>query len=284
MNTLITGSNGFIGTNMLSSLRPGNYVPYDITSGQDIRDKYKLEDYFQKLNFDTVIHLAARAGVRMGQQYPKEFVSTNVYGTNNLLELSLKYGVKHFIFFSSSSIYGNQTPPNNENSPLTPVGIYGTTKAMGEMLVQSSGVPYTIIRPFTVYGENGRLDQVMFKWIQQIRSGRDITVYGDGTSKRGYTYVGDLVDGVMKVLDKGAENEVYNLGGNEVIKLDELVELFQPYLEGKKDRISILDMPKEDVYENWGDISKAKERLGWEPKTDFKKKVTEILKSELKSS
>lgn len=278
---LITGSEGFIGDRLCEKV--DSFHSYDLLFGDDIRDKYKLEDHFQKYHFDTVIHMAARAGVRMGEAHPDEFISTNVNGTLNLLNLSKKYGVKHFIFFSSSSVYGNQQSPNKETDPLQPIGVYGSTKAMGEMLVKGSGVPYTIIRPFTVYGENGRLDQVIFKWIQQIKLGLPITVYGDGSSKRGYTYVGDLVDGVLKVLDKGAENKTYNLGGHQIITLGELIDLFVPYLPEKyKDALQRLPMPKEDVYENWGDISKAKNRLGWSPNTDFKTKVAEILKYELK--
>lgn len=274
---LITGSEGFIGSKLLQRLSK-DYITkgYDIKSGDDLRDKYKLADLFQKENFDTVIHLAARAGVRMGEEHPEEFISTNINGTLNLVNLAKKHDIKHFILFSSSSVYGEQPSPNKETDELQPIGVYGASKAMTETLVKSSGVPYTIIRPFTVYGENGRLDQVIFKWVEQIKAGKEITVFGDGSSKRGYTYVQDLIDGVAQVVEIGAENEIYNLGGNEIISLSQLVELFKPYT----DNFKYLPLPKEDIPENWGDITKAKE-IGFNPQPNFIKNVTKILKEEL---
>jgi len=273
---LVTGSAGFIGTKLVKKLESEyNIVGYDLLEGNDVRDKYKLDDLFQKENFDTIIHLSARAGVRMGEEYPEEFISTNINGTLNLTKMAKKYNIKHFIFFSSSAVYGEHPSPNKETDELQQIGVYGASKAMGETLVTSCGVPYTIIRPFTVYGENGRLDQVIFKWIEQIKADIPITIFGDGSSKRGYTYVHDLIDGVKKVVELGAENETYNLGGNEIISLSQLVELFKPYT----DNFKYLPLPKEDIPENWGDISKA-ERIGFKPTQDFVKNVTNILKEE----
>lgn len=287
MKVLITGHKGFIGTHLAFKLivdRPDvQWLGYDLQDGVDIRDKFKLYKTFQEFRPDVVIHLAARAGVRTGNKYPDEYISTNIIGTLNLLDLSKEFHVKHFIFFSSSSVYGDAVPPNNESQQRNPRSLYAVTKCTGEDLCSSyTQVPTTVIRPFTVYGENGRPDQVIYKWINQIKDNEAITFYGDGTSARGYTYVGDLVEGVLSVLDKGAPksgHEVYNLGGQEVISLNDLHSIFTEKISGFKTDIQ----PREDVdvAENWADISKAKEELGYNPDTVFVDKVKQIISNEL---
>jgi len=276
---LITGYKGFIGTALCKQLDELNFkwVGYDLKDGNDTRNKYQVDQYFQFHSPTKVIHLAARAGVRTGQEFPEEFITTNIIGTQNLIECSKKYNIEHFIFFSSSSVYGNLKSPNKEES-IQPLGIYGATKATGEMLLKSSELLHTIIRPFTVYGENGRLDQVIYKWITQIKNNLPITFYGDGTTKRGYTYVEDLVRGVIKIMVEKKQG-TFNLGGNQIISLQNLLDLFLKIKSTVK--VKQCPLPKGDISENWADISKAKQELNWIPQSDFNKKTLSIIQKEL---
>ena len=284
---LVTGHRGFIGQRLCQELRDKGheFVGYDLVSGDDIRDYFKLSNVFEKEGVDIVIHLAARAGVRTGEEFPEEFITTNIIGTQNLLKLAKKFNCKHFVFFSSSSVYGSEPSPNKEDDRLAPESLYGITKQTGEELVKASGLRSTIIRPFTVYGENGRKDQVMFKWINQINVGKPITFYGDGKTKRGYTYVGDLVDGVINELGRKRDKErppceIFNLGGEEVFSLEELLNIFK---DTKPDiKVRRLPLPKGDVPENWGDISKAKREIGFNPNSSFYENVKRIISKEIK--
>lgn len=278
LKILLTGEEGFIGSRLSLKLREAGHDVYgfDLKSKRDITEKVEVSQLFDIAKPDVVIHLAALAGVPGGEAEPMSYFKTNVQGTNNLLTLSKKYNVKHFIFYSSSSVYGNQTPPNKEDDKCQPESIYGLTKLAGEMLVKLSGLPYTIIRPFTVYGENGRKDQVIFKWLNLVNSGEPIVVNGDGSSRRGYTYVGDLVDATLKVVDNDkAKNQTFNIGGEEIISLKELSELFVTH---KGATVEHRDFPSFDVQDNWADITKAKEILGYKPSNFFKEKVTAIIK------
>lgn len=286
---LITGHRGFVGQHLTKELdRLGaKWRGYDLVEGDDIRDAFKLHTLFSQNKFHTVIHLAARAGVRTSELYPDEYFSTNVIGTQRLLENVKMFGVKHFILFSSSSVYGTQAPPNTEAQPCAPDSIYGITKATCEMLVRSSGVGSTIIRPFTIYGENGRADQLFYKWLQCHRNNTPAPFYGDGTTKRGYTYVGDLIRGLWAVMKKWEyvvdvsqrpwQCEIFNLGGSEVISLNDVRSIFAGELPDFD--FQRLALPKGDVPENWGDITKARAILGFNPQTDFRKKVSEIIKT-----
>lgn len=277
---LLTGHRGFIGSRLLPLLKEKGYdvVGYDLKNGDDIRDLKKLRYLFQKEEFDIVLHLAALAGVGAGEKDPGSYTSTNVVGTKNLLYLSELHRVKHFVFYSSSSVYGNGTPPAKEDAMLMPVSVYAMTKFVGEYLVRQSNTPHTIIRPFTVYGENGRKDLVVYKWLGQAKRGETIVVYGDGTSKRGYTYVGDLVEGTVKCLEiEEAKGETFNLGGGEIISINELRDIFVEELEI---RYVHEELPDWDVKENWADISKAEKILGWKPSKFFTEKIKEIIRSE----
>jgi len=286
---LITGNRGFIGTYLTKLLsKEYDLYGYDLDfKNRDIRDKFRLDCVFNKLRFDVVIHLAARAGVRNGEDFPDEFISTNINGTKNIIDCCKKYGIKQLISFSSSSVLGGNISDDgltfslNENDGYNPKSIYAMTKVAGEIMVKNSDLNWTIIRPFTVYGENGRKDMVIYKWINQIKAGEPITFYGDGKSKRGYTYVEDLVDGVKRcILNEKAYGEIIHLGGSEVIELRDLVAWFILYLK-KEIKMKELPMPKADVLESWTKSDKAKELLGWVPKPNFDKYLTNILKKEL---
>ncbi len=280
---LITGHTGFVGSHLTQHLKQRNipFLGYSLDNGQDIRNMYELDQTFRYNSIDTVIHLAARAGVRQSKAFPEEYVTTNISGTQNVINCCEKYNVKKLIAFSTSSVYGNGTPPNKETDPISPQSVYTMTKAALESLCEITSVPTVVVRPFTIYGEHGRRDQVLYTWINQIKDGKPITFYGDGSSKRGYTYVGDLCEGVIALLNRTqtANHAVYNLGGNEITTLAHLLALFQEHIPGL--RINMLPRAKEDLAENWADISKARRELGFEPKTAFVDKIKEILHTEL---
>lgn len=259
---LITGNRGFVGQHMDNI----PHVGYDLVEGLDLLDKYQLETVFANNNVDTVIHLAALAGVQKSLLFPEDYVLTNILGTQNLIDACKRHNVKHLIFFSSSSVYGNGKPPLKEEDELNPISPYGISKVAGELLVKSSGVPYTIIRPFSLYGDLGRKDQVFYKWINQIKDRGEITLFGDGTASRGFTNVYDLVDAIVLCLNKGAENEVYNIGGDEVVTMNQIIAFLKQNFDFK---VNQLPENKGDIGESCADISKAKEKLGYKPETDF---------------
>jgi UDP-glucuronate 4-epimerase len=271
---LVTGHKGFIGSRLTKELDARGYkwAGYDLKEGNDIRDAHTLDAFFEFTQPSKVIHLAALAGVRRGEDYREDYLSTNVMGTDNVLKMADKYGVETFVLFSSSSVYGENGMPNS---------FYGITKSMSELLPFRYDIPHVnIVVPYTVYGEDGRKDQVIYKWLNQIKNDKPITFYGDGGSSRTYTYVGDLVEGVIKAMKfKGEKIERFDFGGKEDIKLNTILEIFQ----SKKPDLKIdrQPAPKADVYSNVADISYAKEKLGYDPQTPFKGKLEQILNQEL---
>ena len=271
---LITGDKGFIGSHLSDAF--GQSVGYDLKDGKDIRNRMALDQLFETNHFDTVIHCAALTGVRRGEAYPEEYLSTNVIGTKNLVDLSEKYGVKHFIHFSSSSVYGEAGARRlSEDDPLEPNSIYGMSKLTAEKLVQRSNLDYTIIRPFTVYGDYGRPDQVLEKWINQANTGKPVSFYGEGNTGRGYTYIEDLILGLEAIIILRAVG-IFNLGGSEYITLSELWELC-----GKPSK-KYSPMPEGDRVGIYADTCKARDVLLWEPKTKIKEKIPEIWQKRVK--
>ncbi|MCK5021976.1 MAG: NAD-dependent epimerase/dehydratase family protein [Candidatus Pacebacteria bacterium] len=284
---LVTGHKGFIGQRLFKDLQDKfgeeNIIGYDLVDGDDLRDYFRLDKLFRENPINTIIHLAARAGVRTSEKFPDEYITTNIIGTNNILRCAKEYEIDKVIIFSSSSVYGSQTPPNAETEELSPESLYAVTKVSTEYLAKASPIKTIIVRPFTCYGENGRNDQVIDKWLWQINSGRPITFFGEGNTKRGYTYVGDLVDGVIKLIDYNQKDnhEVFNLGGQTITTLSELLDIFKKTIPFEF-KVNKIDLPNGDVKENWADISKAKEKLGFNPDTNFKEKVKELIVNNLK--
>lgn len=266
---LITGNKGFVGLHMDIP-----HVGYDLVDGFDILNNYQLETCFANNHIDTVIHLAAYAGVSKSLLFPEDYFKTNIQGTQNVIDACKRHNVKHLIFFSSSSVYGNGNPPLKETDELNPISPYGISKVAGELLVRSSGVPYTIIRPFSLYGDKGRKDQIFYKWLNQIKGKGEITLFGDGTAKRGFTNVYDLVDAVKLVLERGAENETYNIGGDEVIAMEEVIGKLKENFDFK---INLLPENKGDIDKSWADISKARDKLGYQPKRKFFEELQAII-------
>ena len=268
MKVLVTGHRGFIGSHVIERFNALNipWVGYDLVDGDDIRDKVKLDIVIEKNQIDTVIHLAALAGVRRGEDYPQEYFDTNVIGTDNLLRISKKFGVKKFIALSSSSVNGGN-----------PTSVYGTSKLAMEHLIKRAELPYKfIVRPFTVYGERGRKDQVIFKWVEQYQQGKQLTFYGDGQSFRTYVYAGDLADALIMMLSYEPEKSdvTFELGGGEKVTLNKVKQVFL-----SKYPAAFFDyqpFPKCDSYGIEPNLEEAT-KMGWAPKTNFEEKMKEII-------
>lgn len=280
---LVTGGQGFVGKNIMPRLSGMGHEVffYDLLSGCDIRDKFSLDKVFEENQFDFVINLSARAGVRRGEDFPEEYFSTNVIGLDNIIKACEKYGVKKIVHFSSSSVFGAQLEGvgTDEDAPKKPRSIYGITKLAGELLLEKSSLDYVIIRPFTIIGENGRKEMVIYKWINQIKSGQKVSFYGEGKSSRGYTYIQDLIDGVITCLfDKEVKRTSFNLGGNQEVSLEDLWNIFKSVRpEAERDMIP---MPKTDQMFSLANCGKAYVELNWTHKTDIREKIKEIIQKE----
>lgn len=239
----------------------------------DITDLDALQPIFQKSKIDAIIHIAARAGVRASIENPLVYVRANVEGTLNMLEMARKFAVKKFIFASSSSVYGlGKVPFSEEANVDNPMSPYAATKAGAELLCKSYHnlykIPTACLRLFTVYGPRGRPDMAPFKFMKLLLDGEELPVYGDGSSKRDYTYVGDIVNGIISALKKDMSFEIINLGNSNPVDLSSFISILERHT-GKEARTRQFEEQKGDVPITYADISKARKILGWEPKTSL---------------
>lgn len=239
----------------------------------DIRDFEGLRPVFKKGRFDAVVHLAARAGVRPSLEQPREYTETNVCGTVNLLELAKENAVPRFVFGSSSSVYGSRSevPFREDDDISAPISPYAATKAAGEALCHTYahlyGIKVASLRFFTVYGARQRPDLAIHKFAKLITQGHPIPVYGDGTTRRDYTYIDDIIQGVRSAMDyEGVGHEVFNLGESDTVELHRLISLLEENL-GMKASIDRKEMQPGDVPLTCADISKARRLLGYDPQT-----------------
>jgi len=236
----------------------------------DIENLEALRVIFEDSKIDGVINLAARAGVRYSIENPFVYTTTNTLGTLNLLELMKEFGIKKFVLASTSSLYAGQPMPFKEDLPVnTPISPYAASKKGAEVMAYTYhylyGFDVTVVRYFTVYGPAGRPDMCIFRFIKWIDEGTPITVYGDGTQSRDFTYVDDIAEGTIRAYETKTGYEIINLGGNRPHQLKEVIGLIEEYL-GKKAEIVYKPFHKADLKATWADITKAKELLGWEPK------------------
>lgn len=239
----------------------------------DIRDSGKLREVFDRGEFDCIVHLAARAGVRPSLREPKLYAETNINGTLNLLELARDYEVKQFVFGSSSSVYGiNAKVPFAEDDRIhQPISPYAATKAAGEHLCHTYSHLYDIrtvcLRFFTVYGARQRPDLAIHKFSRLISEGKPIQIFGEGDTRRDYTYIDDIIQGVRAAIDYDASmHEVFNLGESETTELSRLVQLIEKSL-GTKAVIDRQPMQPGDVPVTFADISKSQRLLNYNPTT-----------------
>jgi len=241
----------------------------------------KVKGIIKDFHPDVIINLAARAGVRASIEDPFIYYKTNTIGTLNLLEIAKEQNIKNFILASTSSLYAGQKMPFSENLPVNePISPYAASKKAAEMTCYTYhylyGINVTIFRYFTVYGPCGRPDMSIFKFIKLIDEGKDITVYGDGSQSRDFTFVDDIAEGTVKGIVLKGFNTI-NLGGNKPYKLNESISLIEKYLK-KSAQIKYGPFHKTDMKATWANISKAKELLGWQPEVSLEKGIEKTVK------
>ena len=245
----------------------------------DIRDKAALAEVFANNKIGCIVHLAARAGVRPSLSEPQLYVETNINGTMNLLELAREHAVRQFVFGSSSSVYGvNEKVPFSEDDPIfNPISPYAATKAAGELLCHTYSHLYGLhcicLRFFTVYGARQRPDLAIHKFAQLISAGKPIPVFGDGSTRRDYTYIDDIIAGVRAAIDYVADSskssyEVINLGESRTVELRELIALLEKELDMNA---VVYQQPPQpgDVPQTFADIGKARRLLNYNPQTQI---------------
>ena len=309
MKILVTGGAGFIGSHLTQRLLNegeeivviDNYNDfYDPTIKKDnasnwkqhprakevigdITDQSFIDKVFAEHQFDAVVHLAARAGVRPSIAMPRLYEKVNVLGTINLLEACKENNVKKFVFGSSSSVYGtNSQVPFSEEDPLNkPISPYATTKISGEKLCHTYHALYGIecisLRFFTVYGPRQRPEMAIHLFAHKILNGEEILIFGDGESSRDYTYIDDIIDGIVLSLRSDYQDEVFNLGNSHTVKLYELVHLLEDALKIKAKKVFKESQPG-DVPITYADLTKAKDMLGYEPKILISDGITRFAK------
>lgn len=298
MNFLVTGGAGFIGSHVCERLlRDGHAVwafddlndfydpqlkrgnvgnlqalalPFEFVHG-DLTDPDALGELFATTRFDQVIHLAARAGVRPSLEAPALYQRVNVEGTVNLLEAARRAGVRKFILASSSSVYGinSKVPFAETDAIFSAISPYAASKlaceALGHVYHHLYGLDVVMLRFFTVYGPRQRPDLAIHKFARLIRASRPIPVFGDGSTARDYTYISDILDGIIACTRQEFGYEIFNLGESQTVKLHRLIELLENAL-GQKAKIERHPLQPGDVPLTCADISKARQRLGYQPR------------------
>merc|ERR1712003_613919 len=240
----------------------------------DICDEKFMRDLFEEERPEWVCHMAARAGVRPSIQDPYVYIHSNIRGTTHLMELSHRFGVKNFVFASSSSVYGGSksTLFSEDESVDNPVSPYAASKKACELLAYTYHHLYQLnvtgLRFFTVYGPNGRPDMAPFKFIDRVSRGLEIQQFGDGSSSRDYTYIEDIVEGVVRAIDRPYPYQVFNLGKGAGTSLKEFIDLVQEHV-GKKAIVRVLPNQPGDVPYTCADVTKAQEMLGYKAKVPF---------------
>jgi len=244
----------------------------------DIADSRKMDDIFSSHRIDKICHLAAQAGVRYSLENPFAYIRSNVQGTTVIFELARRHKVKHVVYASSSSVYGTNTkqPFSEEDRVDTPISLYAATKRSNELEAftyhRLFGISMTGLRFFTVYGPYGRPDMAAFLFSDAILKGKELKVFNYGRMYRDFTYVSDIVDGVARALDREFPCEVFNLGCGSKVELMRFINQIEKAL-GKKARMKMLPLQPGDIVETYADITKAKEKLGYQPKVGVEEGV-----------
>jgi UDP-glucuronate 4-epimerase len=305
MNFLVTGGAGFIGSHVCERLlQVGHAVwalddlnpfyspaikernlaeikslgkPFTFIKA-DLCDAAAINKLFAEVRFDQIIHLAARAGVRPSLEDPLLYQQVNVGGTVNLLEAARRQGVKKIVIASSSSVYGvNQKVPFAESDPVfSAISPYAATKlaceSLGHVYHHVYGMDVAMLRFFTVYGPRQRPDLAIHKFASLIAAGKPIPVFGDGSTARDYTYITDIVDGVMACMERQFGFEIFNLGESQTVTLNRLIELLEESL-GRKAIIQRLPPQAGDVPLTFADISKSRRELAYAPKVKIEQGI-----------
>jgi UDP-glucuronate 4-epimerase len=305
MNFLVTGGAGFIGSHVCEQLlRAGHSVwafddlnsfydpqlkrrnirdiqalakPFEFFQG-DLADVEAVEEVVGGVQFDQIVHLAARAGVRPSLEQPALYQRVNVEGTVNLLEVARRRGVKKMIIASSSSVYGvNSKVPFSESDPIfSAISPYAASKlaceALGHVYHHVYGLDIVMLRFFTVYGPRQRPDLAIHKFARLIHGGKPIPVFGDGSTARDYTYIDDILEGLLACTRREFGYEVFNLGESQTVMLSRLIELLEQAL-GVKAVIDRKPLQPGDVPLTCADITKARRQLGYDPKVKIERGI-----------
>jgi UDP-glucuronate 4-epimerase len=298
-HVLVTGGAGFIGSHLTARLleaggrvtgldlfddfyapeiKQANVEPflrhrsYRLVKG-DIRDEPLLQELFSQAGFDVVVHLAARAGVRPSLEMPGLYQDVNVRGTAAILEACRRHEVGRVVFGSSSSVYGNNRKvPFSEDDPVEqPISPYAASKRAGELLAYTYhhlyGMDIPCLRFFTVYGPAQRPEMAIHKFTRAIDEGRAVTMFGDGSMRRDFTYVDDIIDGVVAAMERARGFRIYNLGESQTVTVAELIDHIGEAL-GKVPKIERLPAQPGDVDVTYADIRRAQKELGYAPAID----------------
>ncbi len=253
---------------------------YTLIEG-DIRDKKLLEKIFNTFDIETIVHIAALAGVRTSIGNPLEYVDVDIKGTVNLLEFSREYKVKKFIFASTSSVYGlNSIPFKETDSIKSPISPYAAAKLAGELFCSTYNTLYDIptvcLRFFTVYGPRQRPEMAIHYFTRLIDGGKEIPIWGDGASSRDYTYIDDIINGIVASINLKCSFDIFNLGNSNPIKLNDLIELIEQKL-GKSARRVYLAVQKGDVEHTYADITKSSTMLGYNPEISIEEGIEKFI-------
>jgi UDP-glucuronate 4-epimerase len=305
---LVTGSAGFIGFHTTKALLEqgakvigldnlNNYYDPSLKEARnEILKKYEnykfykgdLEnlDFIKKIfadnQIDKICHLAAQAGVRYSITNPHTYIQSNIVGFTNLIEEAKNHNVKDFIYASSSSVYGKnkKIPFSTEDAVDMPISLYAASKKANELIAHSYyhlfGMNCTGLRFFTVYGPYGRPDMALFLFTKAILEDKTIKVFNHGKMKRDFTYIDDIVSGILMSLDKAYPYEIFNLGNNRSVELNYFIETIEKNL-GKVAKKEMLDMQAGDVAETFADIEKSKSKLNFEPQTSIEEGIKKFL-------
>lgn len=308
MNILVTGAAGFIGSWVSKALAERGDTVIGLDNLNDYYDpqlkearllwinsprfKFYKADFsnleevrniFKRERIDKICHLGAQAGVRYSIINPFVYEKSNLLGMLNLLEMAKTFDINSFIYASSSSVYGNnkKIPFSERDNVDNPISLYAATKKSNELMAHAYhyifGTNCTGLRFFTVYGPYGRPDMALFKFTENILNEKPIDIYNFGNMKRDFTYITDIVSGVISALDRNYEYEIFNLGNSNRIELEYFISCLENEL-GKKAKKNLLPMQAGDISETYADISHAKEKLGFEPKVKIEEGIKEFVK------
>jgi UDP-glucuronate 4-epimerase len=327
MTILVTGAAGFIGMHLSKRLLEQGYEVVGIDNLNDYYDPQLKEDrllllkkyerftfikmdlvdregilkLFETYSFPYVIHLAAQAGVRYSLQNPHAYVDSNLVGFVNMMEACRHYPVKHFIYASSSSVYGANTkmPFSTSDNVDHPVSLYAATKKANELIAHTYShlysIPTTGLRFFTVYGPWGRPDMAYFTFTKQILESKPIKVFNHGNMKRDFTYIDDIVEGIVRLIDKPpvsnpnwdrscpdpsssyAPYKIYNIGNNKPVRLMDFIKTLESLL-GVKAKMQLLPMQPGDVEATYADIDDLQKAVGFQPSTSIEDGLREFVK------
>ncbi|MBO6622622.1 MAG: GDP-mannose 4,6-dehydratase [Balneola sp.] len=309
MNILVTGGAGFIGSHLIDRLLEEGHEVTNIDNFDgfysesikrrnieghlkydnykiceiDIRDKKGLDEAIPS-NIDVIVHLAAKAGVRPSIEDPIAYQEVNVTGTQNMLEVAREKKIKQFVFASSSSVYGKNpnVPWKEDDLVLQPISPYASTKVSGELLGHVYSHLYDIrfiaLRFFTVYGPRQRPDLAIHKFLKLMYKKSTISLFGDGTTKRDYTFIDDIVNGIMNSISyEGSLYEIINLGNNQTVKLLELVQKLEEISKFKANICWEAEQPG-DVKQTWADVTKASNLINYNSNFSFDQGLQEFVK------